>query len=96
MRIINEGDAIVRLLGREWRIRNADGSLHALVPRGSPGVVGETPTLAPGQAFEYTSGAVLETPRGTMHGSYQMEREDGSAFDATIAPFALAMPYSLN
>ena len=36
MRIINEGDAIVRLLGREWRIRNADGSLHALVPRGSP------------------------------------------------------------
>ena len=39
---------------------------------------------------------MLETPRGTMHGSYQMEREDGSAFDATIAPFALAMPYSLN
>ena len=72
MRIINEGDAIVRLLGREWRIRNADGSLHALVPRGSPGVVGETPTLAPGQAFEYASGTTLDQPGGSVEGCFQM------------------------
>ena len=83
----------VQLRTRHWIITNQLGEVEEV--RG-PGVVGEQPRLEPGQAFEYPSGAVLETPRGTMHGSYQMEREDGSAFDATIAPFALAMPYSLN
>ena len=61
-----------------------------------PGVVGEQPTLRPGEHFEYTSGCVLETPRGSMEGTYQMVRHDGSEFDAAIAPFALALPYSLN
>jgi ApaG protein len=46
----------------------------------------------PGQAFRYTSGCVLKTPRGTMHGTYQMHREDGSQFDAEIAPFLLVAP----
>ena len=61
-----------------------------------PGVVGQQPTLRPGEHFEYTSGCVLETPRGTMEGTYQMHCPDGRKFDATIAPFALALPYSLN
>ncbi len=39
---------------------------------------------------------MLRTPRGTMHGSYQMETEGGATFDAEIASFALEMPYSLN
>ena len=52
--------------------------------------------LKPGDHFEYTSGCVLQTPRGEMRGTYQMYRPDGSMFDATIAPFALALPYSLN
>ena len=56
------------------------------------GVVGEQPRLAPGQRFQYTSGCVLETPIGTMHGSYQMLRDDGTWFDAEIGAFSLAMP----
>jgi len=61
-----------------------------------PGVVGQKPSLAPGEHFEYTSGCILQTPRGEMRGTYQMFRPDGSSFDAEIAPFALALPHSLN
>ena len=56
------------------------------------GVVGEQPTLGPGESFQYTSGCVLETPQGVMHGEYLMQRVDGTTFDATIAPFVLATP----
>jgi ApaG protein len=55
-------------------------------------VVGEQPRLSPGQTFQYTSGCVLQTAVGTMHGSYRMFRDDGSAFDAEIAAFSLATP----
>jgi ApaG protein len=58
------------------------------------GVVGEQPRLHPGQSFQYTSGCVLTTPIGTMHGTYRMWRDDGSYFDAVIAPFSLALPAS--
>jgi ApaG protein len=58
--------------------------------------VGQQPVLEPGEHFEYTSGCVLTTPRGEMRGTYQMHRPDGTSFDATIATFALALPYSLN
>jgi ApaG protein len=95
IRIANEGEAVVRLLGREWQIRNADGSLHASVPKGSPGVVGETPTLEPGQAFEYASGTTFSQPGGTVEGSFQMvapeqaeaERDAGMLFDAAVGRF---------
>ena len=65
-------------------------------PVRGPGVVGQTPLLKPGENFEYTSGCVLQTPRGEMRGTYQMVRPDGTQFDAAIAPFALSLPYSLN
>jgi len=60
------------------------------------GVVGEQPYLKPGQGFRYSSGAVIETPVGTMQGSYQMVADDGKQFDAPIAPFRLAMPGVLH
>ena len=60
------------------------------------GVVGEQPHLKPGQGFRYSSGAVLETPVGAMHGSYQMVADDGERFDAPIAPFTLAIPGVLH
>lgn len=84
--ISNDGDRAAQLVTRHWIITDARGSIEEV--RG-PGVVGETPHLEPGQAFRYTSGCVLETPRGTMHGTYQMVRDDGAEFDAEIAPFAL-------
>ena len=93
VRISNEGDEAVQLLSRHWIITDGNGKIEQVK---GPGVVGEQPMLRPGEHFEYTSGCVLETPRGSMEGSYQMLRSDGTEFDATIAPFALMLPYSLN
>jgi ApaG protein len=87
--ISNEGQGVVQLKTRHWVI--TDGRGHIEEVKG-PGVVGAQPKLQPGQAFRYTSGCVLKTPRGTMHGTYQMHREDGSQFDAEIAPFLLVAP----
>lgn len=93
VRIANEGTEAAQLKSRHWIITDGNGKIEQV--RG-PGVVGEQPMLRPGEHFEYTSGCVLETPRGSMEGTYQMVRSDGSEFDAAIAPFALMLPYSLN
>lgn len=87
--IANEGGETVQLRTRHWIITDGRGQIEEVK---GPGVVGHQPVLKPGQAFRYTSGCVLKTPRGTMHGTYQMLRDDGSAFDAEIAPFVLAAP----
>ncbi len=92
IRIANEGARTVQLKTRHWVITHGTGKVEEV--RG-PGVVGQQPVLEPGEHFEYTSGCVLETPRGTMHGSYQMA-SGGAMFDAEIATFQLAMPHSLN
>jgi ApaG protein len=83
----NTGQVRARLLTRHWIITDANGKVEEV--RG-PGVVGEHPHLAPGESFRYTSAAAIETPVGTMHGSYQMMGDDGAAFDAPISPFRLA------
>jgi ApaG protein len=93
VRITNEGTEVAQLKSRHWTITDGNGKIERV---NGPGVVGEQPTLKPGEHFEYTSGCVLETPRGSMEGTYQMARSDGSEFPATIAPFALMLPYSLN
>lgn len=85
--IANEGTDPAQLRTRHWIITDGNGSIDEVK---GPGVVGETPRLAPGQSFQYTSGCVLTTAVGTMHGSYQMYRDDGERFDAVIAPFTLA------
>jgi ApaG protein len=87
--IRNEGPVAAKLMTRHWIITDANGRVQEV--RGD-GVVGEQPRLAPGQGFRYASGAVLETPVGVMQGSYQMVTDNGSRFDAPIAPFSLAMP----
>lgn len=87
--IANAGHETVQLRTRHWIITDGQGRVEEV--RGD-GAVGEQPVLEPGDEFQYTSGCVLETARGTMHGSYQMYRDDGSQFDAEIAPFVLATP----
>jgi ApaG protein len=93
IRIANESPMTVQLKNRHWVITHGTGKVEEV--RG-PGVVGQQPVLKPGEHFEYTSGCVLETPRGTMHGTYEMHASDGNVFEAEIAPFQLAMPHSLN
>ena len=87
IRIENTGEATVQLLSRHWIITDAEGKVEEV--RG-PGVVGEQPTLAPGEAYEYTSGSHFKTPVGTMQGSYQFVADDGVKFDAPIPKFVLA------
>jgi ApaG protein len=89
----NSGRVAAKLLTRHWLITDANGQVQEV--RGA-GVVGEHPHLQPGQGFRYSSGAVLETPVGSMHGSYQMLGDDGEHFDAPIPAFRLAMPGVLN
>lgn len=91
--IRNEGSETVQLMTRQWVITNGEGKTDEV--RG-PGVVGYQPLLKPGEEFQYTSGCPLNTPVGTMHGSFQMVTEGGENFDAQIAPFRLAMPSALN
>jgi ApaG protein len=93
VRIANEGSEPAQLRTRHWIITDAAGKVEEVQ---GPGVVGKQPFLRPGEHFEYTSGCVLQTPRGEMRGTYQMHRPDGRGFDAVIAPFLLALPHSLN
>jgi ApaG protein len=93
VRISNVGAETVQLISREWVITDAEGEVERVK---GPGVVGEQPTLPPGGAFEYTSFCPLRTSVGSMQGSYQMVTTTGERFDATIAPFTLAVPNALN
>jgi len=79
----------VRLRSRIWRITDETG--HVEEVRG-PGVVGQTPTLKPGEQFRYTSGCPLPTPSGIMVGSFQMTTEDGEMFDVEVPAFSLDSP----
>ena len=87
--IENLGKETVQLQSRHWMITNARGELAEVK---GPGVVGEQPVLKPGESFEYTSGAPLNTPSGMMGGAYQMESESGERFDIEIPTFSLDRP----
>ena len=93
IRIANGGGERVQLLSRHWIITDSNGVVEEV--RG-PGVVGEQPVLRPGEHFDYTSYCPLQTPFGTMEGSYQMVAEGGEAFDVRIAPFELAPPMAVH
>ncbi len=93
IRIENQGQVPAQLMSRHWVITDELGKVQEVH---GEGVVGEQPHLHPGESFEYTSGAVLETAVGTMQGSYQMQADDGLQFDATIAPFTLCIPRTLH
>jgi ApaG protein len=93
VRLSNVGHHPVQLLSRHWVITDANRLVQEV--RGQ-GVVGEQPVIPPGTSFEYTSGTALATQVGTMSGSYQMQREDGSCFDAEIPQFVLSIPRVLH
>ena len=93
VRITNAGDRPARLLTRHWVIMDGEARIQEV--RGD-GVVGEQPQLEPGASYEYSSGAVLETPVGSMHGSFGMRADDGHEFEAEIPAFMLAVPKALH
>lgn len=93
IRILNQGNVAAQLISRHWIITDANGKIQEV---DGDGVVGEQPYLNPGEEFSYSSGAIIETPVGSMHGIYKMIADDGINFDAPIAPFTLAIPRILN
>jgi len=88
--IENKSELPVQLLSRYWRITDARGRVREV--RGD-GVIGERPMIAPGRAYEYTSGTPLETASGFMIGSYHMRSSTGESFEVGIPMFALESPY---
>ena len=91
--IENKGNIPSQLISRHWIITDGNKNVEEVV---GEGVVGEKPLIHPGQRYQYSSGAILRTPVGTMHGSFQFVAADGKAFEADIAPFTLAYPRALN
>ena len=91
--IRNTGEVAAQLISRHWIITDANNKVEEVQ---GLGVVGEQPTLKPGEAFEYTSGCPLATPVGSMRGSYQCVAEDGTRFEAPIPEFLLSMPRTLH
>ena len=91
--IRNTGNATAQLISRHWIITDSQGLVQEV--RGM-GVVGSQPLLQPGERFEYTSGASIATPVGTMRGSYQMLADDGTRFEAPIPEFTLSVPRVLH
>ena len=91
--IRNEGGEPAQLLSRHWLITDANGNVQEV--RGE-GVVGEQPHLNPGEGFQYTSGAMITTPVGSMQGTYQMVTDQGDEFDTEIPAFTLAIPRTLH
>ena len=91
--ITNAGSVPARLVTRHWIITDANEQKREVH---GEGVVGEQPYLLPGTSFQYTSGTILETPVGTMQGTYQMIADDGTAFDAEIPSFTLTIPRTLH
>lgn len=89
----NRSSHPVRLISRHWVITNGHGDVEEVE---GPGVVGVQPTIKPGEGFQYTSACPLDTPVGSMRGTYQMVRDDGTKFDAEIESFTLVAPNSLN
>ena len=91
--ITNTGAVAAQLLRRHWIITDASNQIQEV---SGLGVVGEQPYLRPGESFQYSSGSSINTPVGTMRGTYQMVAEDGIKFDAEIPEFVLSVPRVLH
>jgi len=91
--IENRSEEPIKLVSRHWIITDDNDQIEEV--RG-PGVVGLQPMIEPGQKFVYTSGAILSTQFGTMQGSYEMLKPDGSRFDAEVPAFLLSRPHSVH
>jgi ApaG protein len=91
--IRNQGSVAAQLINRHWIITDGNGKVQEV--RGE-GVIGEQPWMRPGDEFQYTSGAVLETAVGTMRGDYEMLADDGTRFLASVPEFTLTVPRTLH
>ncbi len=91
--ITNLSEQAMILRDRYWLITNGDGEK---VEVSGAGVVGEQPSIAPNETFQYTSASMLKTEVGSMQGHYDFEQADQSTYRAKIPIFRLAVPNALH
>ncbi len=91
--IRNQGNVSTKLLNHSWYITNSNGSVQEVH---GVGVIGEKPKLQPGEEFRYTSSTIIETPAGSLHGSYAMVGNNGIHFNAPIAAISLSIPRTMH
>lgn len=91
--IRNAGSVAAQLVSRHWVITSGNNAVQEVQ---GLGVVGQQPLLQPGEEFEYTSGATLATPQGSMYGEYFCVAEDGTRFETQIPEFVLSLPRTLH
>ena len=91
--ITNHGESGAQLRTRRWLIQDEEGQVEEVI---GEGVVGQQPYLSPGESFEYSSGAIINTETGSMKGSYGMINDQGQRFEAAIPEFSLSEPYTLH
>lgn len=91
--ITNQGEVGAQLRGRHWCITDETGHIEEVI---GEGVIGQQPHLTPGESFQYSSGAMIKTPTGSMKGSYTMLNDHGEIFEAKINEFILSEPYTLH
>ncbi len=92
--IKNESDLSIKLLSRHWIITNGE-TLKTQEVQGD-GVIGQQPKIKPAKSYSYTSGTVMDSPVGTMHGCYHMVNEKGERFEVQIPPFTLAVTHNVH
>ncbi len=93
IRITNNDSEAVQLLSRYWLITDGDQQEQEVEGQG---VIGEQPTISPGETYSYTSGTVIATEVGSMRGHYKMQTSSGVSFEAPIPTFTLALPNALH
>lgn len=91
--ITNHHEQQLQLMSRHWVITDGNGKVTEVE---GDGVVGEQPLIEPKQSYHYSSGALLDTPVGTMQGHYHMKNLEGDTIKASIPLFTLAKPNSIN
>ena len=87
--IENNGNDIVQLVDRYWKITDETGQIKEV--KGS-GVIGRQPSIKPGESFEYSSGTPLKKPSGFMFGNYRMINENNESFFIDVPLFSLDIP----
>lgn len=91
--ISNHSEQPVQLISRYWLITDGNGKQTEV---SGAGVVGQQPVIKPGESYEYNSGAILDTPVGTMQGYYEMQDSQQQLFEVPIDIFTLAVPSQMN
>lgn len=91
--IANRGSRAAQLLNRHWVITNGEGEMREVK---GPGVVGEQPRITPAREYSYTSACVLETPVGSMQGTYEFQTDEGQRFLVAIPMFTLSVPNAVH